>query len=426
MMTERRPKIKPRIQNLVTVLNSDRKVHRKQENMMRTRVLVGLVCGAVVACLACANAAAATFADFGTDFTGTVNPHADSIGTGTWSYYRSDTVDPSDPGANLTAYVWNAGNSEFKDPAATYGQVRQTDIHPATGNFTVVRWQAGQNGPCAVTGFFQRENNTDGGNGVSVFVYVDGTLQASISSDLPAAVGNPMIAFNFATDIDAGQYIDFVVDPKGDFSFDRTDFDVSIKDLTPEITNGSFEVPDYEPAPGTEGGTTVTGWEKEEAAYGSPGIQIDGKSDSPAAADGDQWCFVNLVASLSGSGGNTGSVWQDVGFARAGSGYTLDFTLGNRSASIAPTSTVSLWRGGTSPSVADGSTLIGQEAVVPPGGGDKTTYKTTFEPGTGFGYETLWLRFDFSVPAGASGTNHQMLLDAVGLAYTKGLVITIH
>jgi len=281
----------------------------------------------------------------------------------------------------------------------------------------VVRWQAGSNDTYLVNGFFQRQVSTADGDGVSVFVYVNGQSQQISTNSLPPITGYPKASFDFITTVNAGQFIDFVVYANTTISFDRTDFDAAIANLSPEITNGSFQDPDYTAGVMPDGGTTIPGWQKEEAAWGSPGIQLDNKGGSPPAPDGDQWCFFNLVPSQSTTGGNEGSIWQSVGYVRENYIYTTEFTLGNRSVSVPATVKASLWRGGSAPSVAGGSTLIGEQTVDPPPVSSTTTqnYQCSFESGSGFSYEKLWLRFDVSTPGGASTDNYQLLLDAVKL-----------
>ena len=177
-------------------------------------------------------------ADFRLDIAGeTNNPHADTSGIGTWGYWRSDTVNPSDAGANLVAYNWNVGAGEFRDPAGLYGQVRQTNLHPGEGNYTVVRWQAGSNNTYVVNGFFQRQVSGADGDGVSVFVYVNGQSQQISTNSLPPITGYPKASFNFISALNEGQFIDFVVHANTTLSYDRTDFDVSIVNFNPEMTN---------------------------------------------------------------------------------------------------------------------------------------------------------------------------------------------
>ncbi len=372
-----------------------------------------LVAGLIVAAGLCgANASAAIVADFQDDFTGPTNGHADTEGTGSWNYYRSNTADPSDAGANLAAYTWYGTGNYFKDPSAGHGQVQSTNLHPGDGNYVVARWETGTTSTFNVDGLFQRQ--VTNGDGVDVYVYSNGV--ELVNAVVPPTAGQSA-AFNFNTNLGTGQYVDFVVGPRTSLSYDRTTFDVSIADATmPTVANWSFEEPVYVPG-GTEGGTTVPGWGKENAAYSSPGIQIDGKGGSPPAADGNQWCFFNLVDNQSGTGGNTGSIWQDVGIALDDYFYTVGFTLGNRSANDADDFDVSLWAGGTGPSLAEGATLIGLHTVTPPAVSSTTTqtYSEIFATGTGLGLDTLWVRFDAYIPAGTSGALDQLLIDAVSI-----------
>ena len=249
---------------------------------------------------------------------------------------------------------------------------------------------------------------------MSVFVFVNGQSQQISTNSLPPATGYPKASFSFFADLNEGQTIDFIVYANSSISFDRTDFDASIVTLAPEVTNGSFQDPDYT-AGGTEGGSTMPGWTKAEAAYSSPGIQVDGKPNSPPAPDGDQWCYFNLVANL--SGGHEGSLWQSVGYALDEHIYTTEFVLGNRQGDTQGSIAVSLWQGGSAPSVAGGSTLIGEAAIIPPSVSSTITQtnRESFTTGTGLNYAKLWLRFDFSIPAGSSGYLNQLLLDAVRL-----------
>ena len=121
---------------------------------MKVRHFVNMACLILVGTLFNSDILAGDVADFRVDIAGvTNNPHADTSGTGTWSYWRSSTENPSDAGANLTAYVWNVDAGEFRDPAGAYGQVRQTNLHPGEGNYTVARWQAGSNDTYLVNGF---------------------------------------------------------------------------------------------------------------------------------------------------------------------------------------------------------------------------------------------------------------------------------
>ena len=196
---------------------------------MNTKYLVETICLFTMGVLISGEDLSGNVADFRVDIVGeTNNPHADTIETGTWSYWRSDTVNPSDAGANLVAYIWNVGAGEFRDPAGTYGQVRQTNLHPGLGNYTVVRWQAGSNNTYTVKGFFQRQVPGADGDGVSIFVYVNGVAYPISTNSLPAISGHPKASFKFTAAVKQGEHIDFVVYGKESISFDRTDFDVNI------------------------------------------------------------------------------------------------------------------------------------------------------------------------------------------------------
>ena len=84
------------------------------------------------------------------------NPHADSFGSGTWTYAASLTSNPTDVGANFSTMSWDpscvtGGNYDMgpMDGICTYPTATRMigqpaiRLHPDYNEFAVLRWTAG-------------------------------------------------------------------------------------------------------------------------------------------------------------------------------------------------------------------------------------------------------------------------------------------
>ena len=155
------------------------------------------------------------------------NPHADSFGSGTWTYASSLTSNPTDGGANMTTLSWDTGcviggnyDMNALDGICTYPtatrMIGQAGIrlHPAFSRFAVSRWTAGagEAGPVLITGNFRKADILGFGDGVEVWIYVDGTecFYQEISNENDVGFD-----FNILVEVLVGSTIDFVVGHNG-------------------------------------------------------------------------------------------------------------------------------------------------------------------------------------------------------------------
>ncbi|MDX9867014.1 MAG: hypothetical protein RBT78_03720 [Kiritimatiellia bacterium] len=388
------------------------------------RVVLG---GAAWALMAALPSQAALVADFRVDFTTNHNGHADTRGDGHWWYYRSATVNPADPDASLALLSWvDTPNPQYgTGNLTTDPQVRSTNMHPLPAYQAVARWENGRTGKYAVSGVFSRNPNTTSGNGVTVYVFSQGSLKHTEA--VPAATGYPASSFSFVTDLTAGGTVDFVVASNGEINSDRTDFSVTVVDFIPFAANGSFESPEIV-APDTGSTATIPYWTKKLGAWASPGVQLDTVGSSPSAPDGDQWAFFNLVGSAVSANANEGMLWQQVGLTHPVRRYTVEYILGRREQPIGLDHVfeASFWVGGTAPSAANGATLLGSAAAeLPAASGAVTTNRLTVETGPAQEIQPLWVRFRAAISPSDTAGNNQILLDHVRVSALEGFSGTL-
>jgi hypothetical protein len=76
----------------------------------------------------------------------------------------------------------------------------------------VVRWTSSSAGPVSISGNFRKFDTIGNGDGVEVFVYVDGELEFHEQVANEDDVG---VDFGFRADVYMGTTVDFVVGPDG-------------------------------------------------------------------------------------------------------------------------------------------------------------------------------------------------------------------
>ena len=175
------------------------------------------------------------------DFSTSNNPN------GAWSYGTGT------PGSTFTAFnykgssyagaawdYWATGDSGLAVVAKTngnaLGSIRSFSngllMHPNNSDdaASIVLFTAAVSGTYDLDGFFERED-TGGGNGVIVSVYIDGSLYAT--EPLPVVLGATYKFSDSHFYLASGQTVEFDVARNGAYSNDSTAFNATIG-LTPE------------------------------------------------------------------------------------------------------------------------------------------------------------------------------------------------
>ena len=164
-----------------------------------------------------------------------------------WSYgYRTTaagtnlTLFPADKHVNSTGLngVEGFGDSEINILANTrsdsvtanfgFGPLKpllpgQIFTHPHTSKFTVARWTAPANGRYNIVARWLDLDN-HGGNGFSAHVVIKGVMVFNQEIANDGGIDVPLQN----VDLNAGEFVDFVVGSRGDFTFDSTGFNAAI------------------------------------------------------------------------------------------------------------------------------------------------------------------------------------------------------
>ncbi|TXB61395.1 HYR domain-containing protein, partial [Phaeodactylibacter luteus] len=181
------------------------------------------------------------------DFSGTQ-------GQGNWSYGTYPAFDAGNFSLlpNYTGFVWNSPGSNLDFP-----QLDPNGGHPSLDNlnWAVRRWTSPFTGQVAVSGsFFDRDGNC--GDGAHVRILKNG-VQEYEYLNIPLASEN----YSFTLDVQAGDVLDFAIDPKFDASCDDTHFVAEISAVTgaTAVDNCSSATLSQMPAAGTvvSGNTSI-------------------------------------------------------------------------------------------------------------------------------------------------------------------------
>ncbi|MHC5047180.1 MAG: hypothetical protein ACYTGY_11560 [Planctomycetota bacterium] len=199
--------------------------------MRRGDFLAWCVAGGIVGLNGSVASAAKVHAHAAADFTPgefagdpAQNPHPDSSGHGSWIYVGSLTSDPTDPAAGLMPLIWDTacvpegcydmgwtdGYCDY--PLAFRSPGKPVKMHPSSSRYAVVRWTSSSAGPVSISGNFRKFDTIGNGDGVEVFVYVDGELEFHEQVANEDDVG---VDFGFRADVYMGTTVDFVVGPDG-------------------------------------------------------------------------------------------------------------------------------------------------------------------------------------------------------------------
>jgi len=182
--------------------------------------------------------------------------------------------------------------------------------------------------------------------------------------------------------------------------------DVSVTKIaySSSINNGDFENPATSP-PATPWDSNIDDWEQ---SPGGSGVVHDeasdgGASEVPSPPNGsDQWAYMVDDA----------SIWQNVGYVE-GRTYRFSFAVGDRTGHTCQSTTISIWAGGTGPTVGEGATQMDSEEVTLPSENGGVQENLVLLDGTEvYEGQVLWLKFETGSFMGES----QVLLDNVSLA----------
>ncbi|MCG3127776.1 MAG: hypothetical protein CHACPFDD_02648 [Phycisphaerae bacterium] len=170
---------------------------------------------------------------------GEVRTPADTFGVGTWHYLASQTLNPSDSGANLADLEWDASAQFFESPGFDHADGFNADAlarseggsmlmhpRPAADGFVVARWQTGAaySDGVRLVGYVRKSVAAEG-DGVRVLVYVDGVSVLDVTLAPEDAVGQHFDLV--AMGVEAGSTVDVVVS-----AVDSNDDDGTLVDLT--------------------------------------------------------------------------------------------------------------------------------------------------------------------------------------------------
>jgi hypothetical protein len=163
------------------------------------------------------------------DFQST-NGHPDTIGSGTWQYMYSNTMNPTLGTTGLM--VWDSGQvlytpsigHGYPDIGFTGGyltMVPEVGTDLAT-RYAVMRWTSGVAGAVDVTGLWTHYWNN--GDGIDIAIYSDGVQKFS------TLLQSGSSSFDFDALVGISSTIDFVVGPGalGDGNWDRAKIEAQI------------------------------------------------------------------------------------------------------------------------------------------------------------------------------------------------------
>ena len=185
-------------------------------------------------------------ADLTKDFRTAENPHADTSGSGKWSYLVSPKSNPWEWGQPLVKMDWTdagspryEGRQSFQNSPSAVTSLVSANLSGITvtppdvqHNYGVIRWTSGVDGKAVIQGKFRWDKPTPRRE-MEVLVFVDGILafhsllKESRAESMPVMVGNQLTEipvkggkvspailsapFRVTADLRAGSTIDFVV-----------------------------------------------------------------------------------------------------------------------------------------------------------------------------------------------------------------------
>lgn len=153
------------------------------------------------------------------DFQANNNGHADTLGTGTWHYMYSDTMNPTLGTTGLL--VWNSGNQQYDVDGSGdwYPDVKiyQVDglltmapeVSGAAGTrYGVMRWTSGVSGSINVSGTWTHFWPDRQSDGMDVAIYGDGVQKFHT-----LLTAKDSVDFDFTLNVSPGSVVDYVVGP---------------------------------------------------------------------------------------------------------------------------------------------------------------------------------------------------------------------
>jgi len=193
------------------------------------------------------------------DFQANSNGHSDSSDRGNWFYYSSETASPIVAGAGLRKLNWVPAKKRYESPRGARGNEYPTigvslDPSPQSPRYAVLRWESRTQCEARVHGNFRKYSNARNGDGVRALILIDG--KQVFAADLRF---NDTKGADFAVQapIQPGSVVDFVIDPRGNSSYDSTHLTTTISSVA---ADGDPRAPRREPIVGHDGvaATTLT------------------------------------------------------------------------------------------------------------------------------------------------------------------------
>ncbi|MBI1310505.1 hypothetical protein GC176_04290 [bacterium] len=204
----------------------------------------------------------AVLARYPDDFCPNANGHVDASDSGNWIYQSAERQNPLAPEATLRKLHWDAGKRRYESPRGAMGNEYPTignslDPSPRSPRFAVLRWQSRTAAETRIRGNFRKYSNAKNGDGVLALIFVDGQQKFSTDLRFNDTTGSN---FDIRADVHPGSFIDFVIDPKGNSSYDSTNLTATIEKILPSVANGppvERDVPDEAADPPLAGGSGI-------------------------------------------------------------------------------------------------------------------------------------------------------------------------
>jgi hypothetical protein len=199
--------------------------------------------------VAALSASGQTVADLRNDFDSPLAAHTngqtsagkidDTLGTGTWNFYRSDTLNPTTGGANLTLLTYTTGSNSVRagnayvapgasydlpgwsngvliTPSSTEGSAAANElaVHPGQFTYAVAAWASGYTGLVEVSGAVRDLGAAS--NGVTLDIWLNGTSVFTSG----ATSGNTPLAFDLTFAVTSSDVLYFLIGNNGDYTAD--------------------------------------------------------------------------------------------------------------------------------------------------------------------------------------------------------------
>jgi hypothetical protein len=221
---------------------------------------------------ACAVAAlsahAQTVADLRGDFDSPLTAHTngqtsagkidDTLGTGSWNFYRSDTVNPTAGGANLTLLTYTTGSNgvragnAYVAPGASYdlpgwssgvlitpaefegtAPANALAVHPGQFTYAVAAWTSGYAGSVNLSGAVQDLGYVS--NGVTLDIWLNGSSVFTSG----ATSGNTPLAFNLTFAVTSSDVLYFLIGNNGDYTADGSALSATVTAIPEPSTSAA-------------------------------------------------------------------------------------------------------------------------------------------------------------------------------------------